>query len=173
MCHRASAFDPSRPYAWRMVQPIREATRADAVAIAAFFTSVYESVQGRASASAVEMLDRTMAVLFPADDATWVVVYDDEGVISGAAGISLPEPGRDCELLSIQAHDNVKGRGVAQTLLHRVIEKAREAGAGAIVTSVTTGDDRARGFLSREGFSPVEPTDEAAMLRYRKALAGA
>lgn len=154
-----------------MVQPIREATKADAVAIAAFFTSVYESVHGRASASAVEMLERTMAVLFPADDATWVVVYDDEGVISGAAGITAPHSGQDCELLSIQAHDNVKGRGVAQTLLHKVIEKARVGGAQAIVTSVTAGDDRARGFLSREGFAPVDPGEEPTLL-YRKALVG-
>ncbi len=58
-------------------------------------------------------------------------------------------------------------------MLHKVIEKAREGSADALVASVTAGDDRARGFLSREGFTPVEPTDEAAMLRYRKALAGA
>lgn len=140
---------------------IRRATADDAEAVSAFFTSVYEVQHGAGSAVALEMLARTIAVLFPeASQPPVVWVYDSEdGDIQGAAAIREPEPGHNAELIAIQVYDTVQGKGIASTLLTRARDFAAEAGATGLFTTVEGEDHRARGFLRREGFEHFTDAD--------------
>ena len=48
-----------------------------------------------------------------------------------------------------------RGRGVADSLVRAVSERAREAGAGAVTLWVTDVNGRARAFYGRLGFAPT------------------
>ncbi len=146
-----------------MERGIRRATVADAEAVSAFFTSVYEVQHGPGSPLALEMLARTVDVLFPeGPNAPFVWVYEnDECVIHGAAAIREPQPERHAELIAIQVYDTVQGKGIASTLLTRARECAAKSGATGLFTTVEAEDHRARGFLRREGFEHFSDADGA------------
>lgn len=137
-----------------MQQGIREASVDDAASVAGFFSSIFEDTHGAGSSSALEMLQRTVAVLFPPSDAEpTVYVYEHDGTILGVVAAARPDSSGVSQLLTIQVFDNVQGRGIAQTLLGRVIDHVRQWGAVSVATQVPYSDVRARGFLRREGFS--------------------
>lgn len=132
---------------------IRAATPDDAAGVAAFFSAVYEGEHGLGSAGALEMLQRTVAVLFPDHaEPPAVYVYESGAAIQGVGAVRPGNAEGACELITIQVFDNVQGRGIAQRLLHRVVELCSQQGATKLYTMVPLADVRARGFLRREGF---------------------
>lgn len=159
-----------------MGQGIREALVEDAPAVATFFKDVFEGHHGIGSADAVEMLQRTVAVLFPPiEPVPAVFMYEQADNIIGVAAVRPPGESGICELVTVQVFDNVQGRGVAQTLLQRVLERSREWHGSTIATEVLHGDVRARGFLRREGFVADAEPDGAlpgptSVVRYARAV---
>ena len=146
-----------------MVTVIREASTDDTVAVAAFFTAVYEGQHGIGSTGAVEMLIRTIAVLFPEEGAgPTVFISESAGVIHGVVAARHADESGECEIVTIQVYDTVRGRGVAQTLLRKLVEHCSAMGGVTLKTEVPLSDVRARGFLRREGFSAAASDFEAS-----------
>jgi len=131
---------------------IRAVSGGDSPLVSAFFRSVYESRHGVGSSSEIEMLQHTVAALFGGDDAPTVWVSERSGAVQGVVAVRHSVTPAPCELVTIQTHDTVKGRGTAQTLLRHVVTTCAERGGTALETSVPSSDVRARGFLRREGF---------------------
>ena len=159
------------PYAYCMGSGIRRATADDAATVAAFFAAVYEMEHGRGSAGALEMLQRTIAVLFPEEHAPVVYLYETDA-IHGVGAVRDAGDGIR-ELVTVQVFDTVQGRGVAQTLLHHLVEQSRSDGCRTIFTLVPPADVRARGFLRREGFvsdGDDRTAGDAEPLRYVLSL---
>jgi ribosomal protein S18 acetylase RimI-like enzyme len=82
-------------------------------------------------------------------------------------------PGRSPDeawhLVSMWVRPAARGAGLADLLVGAVIEHARQAGAGRVTLWVAVGNDRARGFYQRMGFTPTGrrqqyPRDGAAAL---------
>ena len=159
-----------------MGQGIREALVDDASAVAAFFKDVFEGHHGIGSADAADMLQRTVAVLFPPiEPVPAVFLYEQADRLLGVAAVRPPNGDGVCELVTVQVFDTVQGRGIAQTLLQRVLESVRSWGGESMVTAVVHGDVRARGFLRREGFiADPEPDgalpDPTSVVSYRRAV---
>jgi L-amino acid N-acyltransferase YncA len=135
-----------------MSTDIRLATVEDAQRVAVFLSHVYETRHGIGSAGSLEMLQRTVVSLFTDDEAVTVFVSEDSGVLQGVAAARHAVGVGTCELIFIQATDNVQGRGVAQTLLRYLVENCAARGGDTLMTSIPSSDVRARGFLRREGF---------------------
>lgn len=156
-----------------MVRGIRVASVDDASAVADFFTSVYEGEHGAGAAAALQMRERTLAVLFPVEgERPEVFVYDaGEAGIQGVTAVRAEPPLGEAELITVQVFDTVQGKGIAQTLLRRAIDHVRASGVATLHTAVDAADVRARGFLRREGFTVTlpeggVPDEQDALVRY-------
>lgn len=166
----------SSPYPLAMDTSIRIATRDDADGVARFFGAIYASQRGLSSASAREMLARTVAVLFPQRDGPTVMVYVIEDDIHGVVAYHVDQERASASIVSVQAHDTVRGRSAAQQLLSETARSCAEAGVTLLVTDVPAADVRARGFLRREGFSAVVENDavsasqDDAVVTYQRLL---
>lgn len=131
---------------------IRRASGDDAQRVASFFTDLYETRQGIGSAGSPEMLQRTIASLFADDGELTVFISEGSGDVQGVAAVRHGQDKGACEMITIQADDTIRGRGVAQTLLTYLVENCASCGSATLATSVPVSDVRARGFLRREGF---------------------
>ena len=141
---------------------IREATSDDIVPVAAFFTAIYEGQHGIGSTGSIEMLRHTIALLFPDDgQAPTVFVSESGGMIHGVVAVNPANASGECEIVTIQVNDTVRGRGVAQTLLRRIVEHCAAVGGETLTTEVPLSDVRSRGFLRREGFAAAPADFEA------------
>ena len=134
---------------------IRVADNNDAAEVARFFSEVYEAEHGIGSSGALEMLERTIAVLFPPDENPLVLVHRVDDRIEGVAACHPVDARARAELITVQVYDTVQGRGAAQRLLAALVDQCRDAGATVLTTEVPLADGRARGFLRREGFFPA------------------
>lgn len=92
-----------------------------------------------------------------ADPAFAVRVAEKDGHLVGYAKLGPPklpfEPrGRAAELRQLYVIEQMKGQGVAPTLMDWVIERARAAAADHLYLSVFTDNHRARRFYEKLGF---------------------
>jgi len=73
--------------------------------------------------------------------------------------LALPvDPGEDAaELRQLYVLKPWHGRGIAHRLIDWVLARARERGVGRLFLSVWSGNERAKNFYSRYGFSYVAP----------------
>ncbi|MCB2412238.1 GNAT family N-acetyltransferase [Demequina sp. TTPB684] len=147
-----------------MSAPIRIAAAADTQDVARFFSGVYESRRGRGAATSQGLFERTIDVLFPREDAPTVLLYIADGDIHGVVAFRIDPDRQRAELVTVQAHDTVRGRSAAQQLLGETVRHCDREGVPVLVTDVPAADVRARGFLRREGFAVVidGAADEAA-----------
>ena len=85
----------------------------------------------------------------------WFVgeVEGDEWAVGLAAGWPGPEPGGCPEVISMWVADRFRGTGLADGLLAAVIDWAVAEGAPALCLGVADGNERARRFYERAGFS--------------------
>lgn len=93
------------------------------------------------------------------DDAFEVHVAESEGRLVGYAKLGPPhlpfEPrGEAAELRQLYVVEEMKGQGVADTLMEWVIERARRRRADYLYLSVFTENHRARRFYEKYGFEP-------------------
>jgi ribosomal protein S18 acetylase RimI-like enzyme len=91
------------------------------------------------------------------DPAFAVRVAEEDGVLVGYAKLGPPhlpfEPrGEAAELRQLYVVEEVKGQGVAHTLVDWVIERARDRRADHLYLSVFTDNHRARRFYEKLGF---------------------
>jgi GNAT superfamily N-acetyltransferase len=94
-----------------------------------------------------------------ADPAFAVRVADLDGVMVGYAKLGPPhlpfEPrGEAAELRQLYVLEEMKGQGVARTLIEWVIDRARDRRADHLYLSVFTENHRARRFYEKYGFEP-------------------
>jgi ribosomal protein S18 acetylase RimI-like enzyme len=141
---------------------IRVADVADTAGVTRLFVRIYESQHGPGSATAQGLLESTGAVLFPDQDGPTVLVYVIDDDIHGVVAYRLDQQHGSASIITVQAHDTVRGRSAAQLLLSETVGRCATAGALALVTDVPAADVRARGFLRREGFTPVVEHDVVA-----------
>ncbi len=66
-----------------------------------------------------------------------------------------PGPGQAWHLVSMWVSPAARGGGLADLLVGAVTEHARRAGAGRVTLWVAVGNDRARAFYRRMGFTPT------------------
>ena len=93
------------------------------------------------------------------DSAFAVRVAELDGALVGYAKIGPPhlpfEPrGEAAELRQLYVLEEMKGQGVARTLIEWVIDQARERRADHLYLSVFTENHRARRFYEKYGFEP-------------------
>lgn len=94
-----------------------------------------------------------------ADPAFEIRVAEQDGQMVGYIKLGPPhlpfEPrGEAAELRQLYVVEEVKGQGVADALMHWVIERARDRRADHLYLSVFTENHRARRFYERYGFEP-------------------
>ena len=94
-----------------------------------------------------------------ADPAFAVRVAELDGTMVGYAKLGPPhlpfEPrGEAAELRQLYVLEEMKGQGVARTLIEWVIDRARERRADHLYLSVFTENHRARRFYEKYGFEP-------------------
>ena len=92
-----------------------------------------------------------------ADPAFAVRVAEKDGRLVGYAKLGPPklpfEPrGKAAELRQLYVVEEVKGQGVARTLMDWIIDRARDARADHLYLSVFTDNHRARRFYEKLGF---------------------
>jgi len=93
------------------------------------------------------------------DPAFEVRVAETDGRLVGYAKLGPPhlpfEPrGEAAELRQLYVLDEMKGQGVAHTLIEWVIDRARDRRADHLYLSVFTDNHRARRFYEKFGFEP-------------------
>jgi GNAT superfamily N-acetyltransferase len=107
------------------------------------------------------------------DERTMVLAFDGDECI-GLAATYDDDYGADVQLVSMWVAPTHRGTGVAAELVEAVLAWARAAGARNVALWVTTGNDRARRFYERLGFTitgdvqplPSDPCkDEHRMIR--------
>jgi ribosomal protein S18 acetylase RimI-like enzyme len=83
----------------------------------------------------------------------WFVVDSDIGTV----GIAAVRPGADwpisCHIESMWVAPTVRGEGIAQYLMGQVMEKLRADGGRTVLLWVLDGNDRARSFYAKVGFT--------------------
>jgi ribosomal protein S18 acetylase RimI-like enzyme len=94
-----------------------------------------------------------------ADSAFAIRVAELDGAMVGYAKLGPPhlpfEPrGEAAELRQLYVLEEMKGQGVARTLIEWVIDRARERRADHLYLSVFTENHRARRFYEKYGFEP-------------------
>jgi diamine N-acetyltransferase len=94
-----------------------------------------------------------------ADPAFAVRVAELDGIMVGYAKLGPPhlpfEPrGEAAELRQLYVLEEMKGQGVARTLIEWVIDRARDRRADHLYLSVFTDNHRARRFYEKYGFEP-------------------
>ena len=93
------------------------------------------------------------------DPAFEVRVAELDGALVGYVKLGPPhlpfEPrGEAAELRQLYVVEEMKGRGIADELIHWVIERARDKRADYLYLSVFTENHRARRFYEKYGFEP-------------------
>lgn len=93
------------------------------------------------------------------DPAFEVCVAEQDGRLVGYIKLGPPhlpfEPrGEAAELRQLYVVETMKGQGVADELMHWVIDRARDLRADFLYLSVFTGNHRARRFYEKYGFEP-------------------
>lgn len=77
----------------------------------------------------------------------------------------------DAAELAICVSDACRGQGVADALMHQLLEAARAAGLGWLYGDVLAGNLRMAGFMRRHGFALAWPCDaEAGVERWERAV---
>jgi GNAT superfamily N-acetyltransferase len=94
-----------------------------------------------------------------ADSAFAVRVAELDGAMVGYAKLGPPhlpfEPrGEAAELRQLYVLEEMKGQGVARTLIEWIIDRARDRRADHLYLSVFTENHRARRFYEKYGFEP-------------------
>jgi GNAT superfamily N-acetyltransferase len=94
-----------------------------------------------------------------ADSAFAVRVAELDGTMVGYAKLGPPhlpfEPrGEAAELRQLYVLEDMKGQGVARTLIEWIIDRARDRRADHLYLSVFTENHRARRFYEKYGFEP-------------------
>ncbi len=88
-----------------------------------------------------------------------LLAFDDAALIgyaqSGPMDLRIAHDPGDLELYRLYVAAEAKGAGVAQALMRRVIERARQQGAGALWLSVWENNERAQRFYRRCGFAHI------------------
>ena len=94
----------------------------------------------------------------PADDATWVVVRDDDGSAVGCGAVqpwwcTVAEAPPDVgELKRMYVRPAARGRGLSRRLLDRLVELAGERGMTALVLETGIEQPEAIGLYTTYGF---------------------
>jgi len=84
----------------------------------------------------------------------WFVAEVGDEVVGVVAGLPTPE---GPEVISMWVEPGHRGTDVADRLLQAVVDWAREEGWGSLCLAVAGGNDRARRFYERAGFTVVGP----------------
>ena len=151
----------ARPDDWATVRDVRLAALADAPGAFAM------TLAGEASQPEAGWRARIGAL-------PWFLGFQD-GQPAGMAAALPPRdgaghgPGETWHLVSMWVSPAARGGGLADLLAGAVTEHARQAGADRVTLWVAVGNDRARGFYQRMGFTPTGrrqeyPRDGAAAL---------
>jgi ribosomal protein S18 acetylase RimI-like enzyme len=146
------------PGEWETLRDVRLAALADA-------PGAFSSTLGReAGGTETEWRSRINA-------RPWFLAWRG-GQPAGLVGM-FPEQGGaghpDWHLVSMWVRPDARGAGIAERLVSAVIEHAAAAGAPRVTLWVAVGNDRARSFYLRMGFTPTGtrrmfPRDGAADL---------
>ncbi len=140
----------------------REATEADAEALAAFARESWIATFGTLYPQ--EDLDAYLAKSFGAEiqrtqiatpGETYLLAHEGDEIVGYARMGALEMPVDDAnavELHRLYVHERVKGQGVAAALMDQAVAWARARGAGAIYLSVWENNARAQAFYRRYGF---------------------
>ena len=140
----------------------RTATATDAAALAELGASTFTDTFGhlyQPDDLAIFLKNHTLEAWEKelADPAFAVRVAELDGKMVGYAKLGPPhlpfEPrGEAAELRQLYVVEDLKGQGVAHTLIHWVIGKARDRRADHLYLSVFTDNHRARRFYEKLGF---------------------
>ncbi|MGP7997407.1 MAG: N-acetyltransferase family protein [Streptosporangiaceae bacterium] len=135
----------ARPGDWATVRDIRLAALADAPDV---FASTLDAELGQPEP---EWRARIGAL-------PWFLGFVG-GQPAGLVAALLPQPGPGHDpawhLVSMWVSPHARGSGLADRLVAAVTEQARRAGAARVTLWVTVGNDRARAFYRRMGFTPT------------------
>lgn len=83
----------------------------------------------------------------------YVVAVDGSGEVLGYAGLDLG--GDAADVMTIATAPAARGRGVGQLLLDRLVLRAAESGAGALMLEVRADNASARKLYDRNGFEVI------------------
>lgn len=145
----------------------RDATPADASALAALFEASFTATFGHLYAAddltaflAGFSMDRWHEELASPDYAFHIATLDGEPVgyaKLGPPALPIERRGPAIELRQLYLLDAAKGRGIAQILMDWVFATARARGAAELWLSVYHENTRARRLYERYGFEDVGP----------------
>ncbi len=151
---------------------LRRARTSDAAAIGAFLTDLsarsrqfrFHGACSGASPALLNLLCNVDGLCHQAWLA-WVGEADDAAVV-GEARFVMPSQGGDAELAIVVA-DEWQGRGLADTLLHTVLEAAATAGVRDLYGDVMDSNARMLAFLRRHSFA-TERRMAQSIIRMRR-----
>jgi ribosomal protein S18 acetylase RimI-like enzyme len=133
----------AQPDDWALVRDVRLAALADAPDA---FASTLAEERGQPEA---EWRDRVSAL-------PWFLGFQEDqpaGLIAALPPDAVPD--QVWHLVSMWVRPDARGGGLADLLVGAVIEHVRQAGADRVTLWVEVGNDRARGFYRRLGFTPT------------------
>ena len=95
------------------------------------------------------------------------------GELLGYAGLWFGDGAGDADLLTIATLPAARRRGVATAMLARLVERARQAGCGAVLLEVRVSNTGAQALYRRHGFVPIgrrrryylAPVEDALVMR--------
>lgn len=95
------------------------------------------------------------------------------GELLGYAGLWFGDGAGDADLLTIATLPAARRRGVATAMLTRLVERARQAGCGAVLLEVRVSNTGAQALYRRHGFVPIgrrrryylAPVEDALVMR--------
>jgi len=96
-----------------------------------------------------------------ADDATWVVVRDDDGVAVGCGAVQpwshtvAEAPSGTGELKRMYVVPSARGRGLSRLLLATLVDVARRRGMNELVLETGIEQPEAIGLYESSGFVPM------------------
>jgi ribosomal protein S18 acetylase RimI-like enzyme len=135
----------AHPDDWATVRDVRLAALADAP------DAFASTLAGEAGQPEAEWRARIGAL-------PWFLGFRD-GEPAGLIAALPPQPGPDQDpawhLVSMWVSPDARGAGLADLLVGAVTEHVRQAGAARLTLWVTVGNDRARAFYRRMGFTPT------------------
>ena len=167
-------------YAFRAARPA-DAERIVAVTVEGFETYRSFAPEGWTPPSAAEEAERLVGLI--GDDRVWYLVAEHEGVLVGHVGFlpaarlsfaPVDDPGlvHFRQLFVTREH---WGTGLAKRLHDAAIDEARARGFTALRLFTPAGQERARRFYEREGWTLARPPAFDARIgleiaEYRRAL---
>lgn len=114
------------------------------------FASTYQAERDRPHR---EWAERVSGAASGDDRVIYLAFDDDDARCVGLAGCVEDRLGADRQLVSMWVEPSHRGTGVAAALVDAALAWAREVGARRIGLWVVRGNDRARRFYERAGFS--------------------